>query len=50
MLVLISTLPQMVCGTAVFYVGERKDQQMNTDFNTIETVVVLPSYFDANAC
>jgi outer membrane receptor protein involved in Fe transport len=36
-------------GTTVFYVGDRKDAQMNADFNTIETSVVLPSYFDANA-
>jgi outer membrane receptor protein involved in Fe transport len=41
--------PKWFAGTTVFYVGDRKDAQMNTDFNTIETAVVLPSYFDANA-
>jgi outer membrane receptor protein involved in Fe transport len=41
--------PKWFAGTTVFYVGDRKDVQSNSDFNSNETAVVLPSYFDANA-
>ncbi|CAM3860915.1 TonB-dependent receptor [Flavobacterium sinopsychrotolerans] len=36
-------------GTNVFYVGERKDFQMNTDFSANAAPVTLKSYFDVNA-
>ncbi|MES2578125.1 MAG: TonB-dependent receptor [Bacteroidota bacterium] len=36
-------------GANVFYVGERKDIQINTDFSANATPVTLKSYFDVNA-
>lgn len=36
-------------GAAVFFVGERKDTQLNTDFTTNSTAITLDSYFDVNA-
>ena len=36
-------------GTNVFYVGERKDFQMNTAFSANAAPVTLKSYFDVNA-
>ena len=36
-------------GTNVFYVGERKDFQVNTAFSANATPVTLKSYFDVNA-
>ena len=36
-------------GANVFYVGERKDFQMNTAFSANATPVTLKSYFDVNA-
>jgi outer membrane receptor protein involved in Fe transport len=36
-------------GTNVFYVGERKDFQVNTSFVTNAAPVTLKSYFDVNA-
>ncbi|TDE02321.1 TonB-dependent receptor [Flavobacterium sandaracinum] len=36
-------------GANVFYVGERKDFQMNTDFVANAVPVTLKSYFDVNA-
>ncbi len=36
-------------GANVFYVGERKDIQINTDFSANATPITLKSYFDVNA-
>jgi hypothetical protein len=36
-------------GANVFYVGERKDIQINTDFSANAAPVTLKSYFDVNA-
>lgn len=36
-------------GANVFYVGERKDIQINTDFSANTAPVTLKSYFDVNA-
>lgn len=36
-------------GANVFYVGERKDFQINTDFSANAAPVTLKSYFDVNA-
>lgn len=36
-------------GAAVFFVGERKDSQLNTDFTNNSTTITLDSYFDVNA-
>ncbi|MGO4905932.1 TonB-dependent receptor [Flavobacterium sp. W20_MBD1_R3] len=36
-------------GANVFYVGERKDLQINTDFAANAAAVTLKSYFDVNA-
>jgi hypothetical protein len=36
-------------GANVFYVGERKDFQINTDFSANSVPVTLKSYFDVNA-
>nr|WP_315162117.1 TonB-dependent receptor [uncultured Flavobacterium sp.] len=36
-------------GANVFYVGERKDIQINTDFSANASPITLKSYFDVNA-
>ena len=41
--------PKWFAGAAVFYVGERKDIQTNTDFVVNSTPITLDSYFDVNA-
>jgi len=41
--------PKWFAGAAVFYVGERKDMQMNTAFAASSNPITLDSYFDVNA-
>ncbi len=43
--------PKWYGGLSVFYVGERKDQKLNTDIVYVvqPTPITLPSYFDLNA-
>ena len=42
--------PKWFAGANVFYVGERKDQEWNTNMNLIDvSPITLPSYFDLNA-
>ncbi|MBD0724638.1 TonB-dependent receptor [Flavobacterium sp. L1I52] len=41
--------PKWYAGAKVFYVGERKDMQSNTDLVSEETPVKLGSYFDLNS-
>ncbi|EIA08986.1 TonB-dependent receptor [Flavobacterium frigoris] len=41
--------PKWFAGATVFYVGERKDTQLNTDFTSNSTAITLDSYFDVNA-
>ena len=41
--------PKWFAGTSVFYVGERKDMQVNTNFSVDATPMTLEGYFDVNA-
>jgi outer membrane receptor protein involved in Fe transport len=41
--------PKWFAGAAVFYVGERKDSQMNTTVTSNSAPIILDSYFDVNA-
>jgi len=41
--------PKWFAGATVFYVGERKDMQFNTNFTVDATPMTLDSYFDVNA-
>jgi hypothetical protein len=41
--------PKWFAGTSVFYVGERKDMQVNTNFSVDTTPMTLEGYFDVNA-
>jgi outer membrane receptor protein involved in Fe transport len=45
----VNITKQWYAGLNVFYVGERKDMQANTDLGTDPVLVTLKSYFDANA-
>lgn len=45
----VNITKQWYAGLNVFYVGERKDMQANTDLATDPVLVTLKSYFDANA-
>ncbi|MGO4821574.1 MULTISPECIES: TonB-dependent receptor [unclassified Flavobacterium] len=40
--------PKWFAGTSVFYVGERKDMQVNTNFSVDATPMTLEGYFDVN--
>ena len=41
--------PKWFAGTSVFYVGERKDMQVNTNFSVDAIPMTLEGYFDVNA-
>jgi hypothetical protein len=45
----VNITKQWYAGLNVFFVGERKDTQMNTDLQTDLSIITLKSYFDANA-
>ena len=45
----VNITKQWYAGLNIFYIGERKDMQQNTDLAANPTIISLKSYFDANA-